>query len=85
MGIYPDNLTFEGQQDHHRIHFRKQTVTSQHSASTGYSPLFSNATTDHASPTPPVNDTASTQKRSEPNGDHHLTFIDPVEPSHVDH
>jgi len=64
-----------------RIYHRKQTVTSPHSAPNGFSPLFSNATTDHASPVQhSQGQTAelkrSIQKRSEPNGDHHLTFID---------
>lgn len=63
---------------HYRTPFRKQTVTSQHRASDGFSPLFSNASTDHESP---VNVTApgAAQKRSELHGDHHLVFVDPAD------
>ncbi len=58
---------------------RKQNVTSQHSASDDFSPMFSNAASEHASSTHNVTDAASAQKRSEPNGDHHLTFVDPLD------
>jgi len=54
-------------------------VTSQHPDSQhncdSFSPVFSNATADHASPAHRA-DAASAQKRSEPNGDHHLSFVD---------
>jgi hypothetical protein len=70
---------------HHRTHSRKQTVTSQYSASDSYSPMFSNATTENASSTHRVTDDASAQKRSEPDGDHHLTFIDPLDPAYAQH
>ncbi|MET3807069.1 hypothetical protein ABIB25_004091 [Nakamurella sp. UYEF19] len=54
-------------------------MTSQHHASDGFSPLFSNATSEHASRTHQPSDPTSAQKRSEPNGDHHLKFVDPAD------
>ena len=56
-------------------------MTSPHTASDGFSPLFSNATTDHTAPgqhidRPTAEQKRHTQERSEPNGDHHLAFID---------
>lgn len=78
-------ISTRGPRQHQRIQLRKQTVTSQHSASDGFSPLFSNATADQASPTHSATDAASTRKRSEPNGDHHLTFIDPLDSAPSDH
>jgi hypothetical protein len=47
--------------------------------------MFSNATTENASSTHRVTDDASAQKRSEPDGDHHLTFIDPLDPAYAQH
>lgn len=62
-------------------HCRKQIVSPPHTAPDGFSPLFSNATTDHtpaglhvAQPT--AEQKHATRKRSEPNGDHHLAFVD---------
>ncbi len=65
----------------HRIQFRKQTVSSQHSPSGGFSPLFSNATSNQVEArqqvgVPTEEQKRSTQKRSEPDGDHHLKFVD---------
>lgn len=67
------------------FHPRKKTVTSLHPNSNrtpspaaftgGFSPLFSNATAAYALPAHKA-DPASAQKRSEPNGDHHLRFVD---------
>ena len=55
---------------------RKQTMNSSRTAPDGYSPLFSNATADQHSSAPRSTDAAATRKRSERNGDHHLTFLD---------
>ncbi|SDP26593.1 hypothetical protein SAMN04515671_3474 [Nakamurella panacisegetis] len=51
-------------------------MTSQHSSSDGFSPLFSNVTASPTTPAQDRSDTSTTRKRSEPNGDHHLTFLD---------
>lgn len=61
-----------------------------HSAPDTFSPLFSNATAEHASPAPHANEPTSeqkrfTQQRSEPNGDHHLMFLDLADPNPAVH
>ncbi len=62
--------------------FRRQPVNSQHSPTPDtFSPMFSNAAAEHASPGRYANEPTSEQKRSaqqrsEPNGDHHLMFLD---------
>jgi hypothetical protein len=56
--------------------FQEQTVASPHIASDSFSPLFSNVTTEQSSPMRLVRDATAARKRSEPDGDHHLTFVD---------
>ncbi|MDQ2737816.1 MAG: hypothetical protein M3Y35_04160 [Actinomycetota bacterium] len=51
-------------------------MTSPYIDSASFSPLFSNVTTEQSSPTEHHQDAAAVRKRSEPDGDHHLTFLD---------
>ena len=60
-------------------------MTSSHPAPDNYSPAFSNATSEQHSTAPRSTDAAATQKRSERNGDHHLTFLDLDDSAPADH
>lgn len=64
---------------------RKQTVTyqprSRHTSADGFSLLFSEAAAAQHAPIdtfdkPTAEQKRAIQQRSEPNGDHHLTFVD---------
>lgn len=65
-------------------HLRKQTVPNQTNTAAAYSPAFSNASLDQHAPVA-VTATAAAQKRSLPDGDHHLLFVEVAAPvSHPD-
>ena len=56
-------------------------MTSEHPVADRFSPIFSNAVAAPAAAGQPVTSPTaeqkrSIQKRSEPDGDHHLTFVD---------